>query len=300
MGVHFPRDSQAAGDGATDALELFLRDIRSISLLRPDEEIALARRVGRGDLCAKERMIEANLRLVVSIAKRFRNQGLPLLDLIQEGTIGLIRAVEKFDPDKGFRFSTYATWWIRQAISRALSDKARTIRIPVSLGDQLKAVIAAERQLLGTHGREPTPEEIAELTGLQAAPGHRAAHLGAGAGLARAARRRRRQLGARRVHRRRARADGLRARLGRGLRRRRAADAADAQRARAPRARAALRAGAARSPARRPRSAGASTSRASGSARSSRARCPSSSSSRRRRPCASSCSSPRQVRLRPS
>ena len=165
MGVHFPRDHHGDAEGATDALELFLRDIRSITLLRPDEEITLARRVGRGDLCAKERMIEANLRLVVSIAKRFRNQGLPFLDLIQEGTIGLIRAVEKFDADKGFRFSTYATWWIRQAISRALSDKARTIRIPVSMGDQLKAVVAAERHLLGIHGREPTPQELADLTG---------------------------------------------------------------------------------------------------------------------------------------
>jgi RNA polymerase primary sigma factor len=151
-----------------DALDLFLQDIGAIVLLRPMEEIALARRVARGDLCAKQRMIEANLRLVVSIAKRYRGQGLPFLDLIQEGTLGLIRAVEKFDPDKGYRFSTYATWWIRQAIGRALCNTSRTIRMPVNVVAQLNTVARTERRLLLERHRKPTTEEIAEQTGISA------------------------------------------------------------------------------------------------------------------------------------
>ncbi|HEV2059030.1 MAG TPA: sigma-70 family RNA polymerase sigma factor [Solirubrobacteraceae bacterium] len=147
-------------------MDLLLRDIRAIALLRPEEEIDLARRVARGDVCAKQRMVAANLRLVVSIAKRYRGQGLPLADLIQEGALGLMRAAEKFDAEKGFRFSTYATWWIRQAVGRAINDKARTIRVPANVVSQLNTVAQAERRLRDEREGEPTAREIAELTGI--------------------------------------------------------------------------------------------------------------------------------------
>src|SRR6478672_8351171 len=124
-------------DMTTDSLQLFLKDIGKVRLLTAQEEVDLAKRIERGDLDAKQKMVESNLRLVVSIAKNYRNQGLPFLDLIQEGTLGLVRAAEKFDYRKGFKFSTYATWWIRQAIARALADKARTIRIPVHVVEKL-------------------------------------------------------------------------------------------------------------------------------------------------------------------
>ena len=124
----------------TDSLQLFLKDIGKVRLLTAQEEVDLAKRIERGDLDAKQKMVESNLRLVVSIAKNYRNQGLPFLDLIQEGTLGLVRAAEKFDYRKGFKFSTYATWWIRQAIARALADKARTIRIPVHVVEKLNKI----------------------------------------------------------------------------------------------------------------------------------------------------------------
>jgi RNA polymerase primary sigma factor len=153
-------------EGTTDSLQLFLRDIGKVRLLSAPEEVDLAKRIGRGDLDAKQKMVESNLRLVVSIAKNYRNQGLPFLDLIQEGTIGLVRAVEKFDYRRGFKFSTYATWWIRQATARALADKSRTIRIPVHIVEKLNKIGRAERKLVTGLGREPTVEEIAEVTGL--------------------------------------------------------------------------------------------------------------------------------------
>ena len=153
-------------EGTTDALQLFLKDIGKVRLLTAQEEVDLAKRIERGDLDAKQRMVESNLRLVVSIAKNYRNQGLPFLDLIQEGTIGLVRAAEKFDYRKGFKFSTYATWWIRQAIARALADKARTIRIPVHIVEKLNKIRRAERRLVTELGREPTPDEIAAVVGI--------------------------------------------------------------------------------------------------------------------------------------
>ena len=154
-------------DMTTDSLQLFLKDIGKVRLLTAQEEVGLAKRIERGDLDAKEKMVESNLRLVVSIAKNYRNQGLPFLDLIQEGTLGLVRAAEKFDYRRGFKFSTYATWWIRQAIARALADKARAIRIPVHVVEKLNKIGRAERKLLTELGREPTAEEIAEVTGIE-------------------------------------------------------------------------------------------------------------------------------------
>ena len=146
---------------STDSLQLFLKDIGKVDLLTAAQEVELAKRIERGDHFAKQEMIEANLRLVVSIAKRYRNQGLPFLDLIQEGTIGLVRAAEKFDYRKGFKFSTYATWWIRQAVARALADKARTIRMPVHVVEKLNKIVRTERKLRAELCREPTPYEIA-------------------------------------------------------------------------------------------------------------------------------------------
>jgi RNA polymerase primary sigma factor len=151
----------------TDSLQLFLKDIGKVDLLTAAQEVELAKRIERGEHRAKQEMVEANLRLVVSIAKKYRNQGLPFLDLIQEGTIGLVRAAEKFDHRKGFKFSTYATWWIRQAVARALADKARTIRMPVHIVEKLNKIVRSERKLRAELGREPSSAEIArdvELT----------------------------------------------------------------------------------------------------------------------------------------
>jgi RNA polymerase primary sigma factor len=141
-------------------LALFLKEIGKVDLLTVPQEIGLAKRIERGDRQARQSMVEANLRLVVSIAKRYRNQGLPFLDLIQEGTIGLVRAAEKFDYRRGFRFSTFATWCIRQAVARALADKSRTIRMPVHVVEKLRKIVRSERRLNGELGREPTAQEI--------------------------------------------------------------------------------------------------------------------------------------------
>jgi RNA polymerase primary sigma factor len=151
-----------------DSLRLYLREIGRVPLLTASLEIDLAKRIEKGDMRAKRQMIEANLRLVVSIAKGYLGRGLAFLDLIQEGSLGLVRAVEKFDYRKGFKFSTYATWWIRQAVTRAIADKARTIRIPVHMVEKLNKVVHTERQLVQRLGREPLAEEIAELVDMTA------------------------------------------------------------------------------------------------------------------------------------
>ena len=159
---------RAQPETTTDSLQLLLNDIGKLPLLSAREEVGLAKRVLRGDFEAKQRMIASNLRLVVSIAKNYRDQGLPLLDLIQEGTIGLVRAVEKFDHRRGFRFSTYATWLISQAISRALADKSRMIRMPVYMVEKLQKIRRAERELEARTGHEPTLYELAAATGFDA------------------------------------------------------------------------------------------------------------------------------------
>ena len=161
-----PLVAPAPVETTTDALQLFLREAGRHRLLTAAQEVALAKRIERGDPVAKAEMIQSNLRLVVSIAKNYRNQGLPFLDLIQEGTLGLIRAVEKFDWRRGFKFSTYATWWIRQAVARALADKGRTIRMPVHIVERMQKVNRAERSLWTQLGREPTLDEIAEEASL--------------------------------------------------------------------------------------------------------------------------------------
>src|ERR1035437_4180559 len=157
-----PDDKAYMDDIADDSVRLYLREIGKIPLLSAEEELALAKKVVSGDKRAKDQMAEANMRLVVSIAKRYVGRGLDLLDLIQEGNTGLLRAVEKFDPDKGFKFSTYATWWIRQAITRAIADQARTIRIPVHMVETINKLLRTQRRMTQELNREPTIEELAK------------------------------------------------------------------------------------------------------------------------------------------
>jgi RNA polymerase primary sigma factor len=160
-------DAFDLGDIYDDSIQMYLREIGKVSLLKGAEEIELAKRIGKGDVAARRKLTEANLRLVVSIAKKYMGRNLGLLDLIQEGNLGLFRAVEKFDWRKGYKFSTYATWWIRQAITRALADQSRTIRIPVHMVETLNKYAQAERSLVQDLGREPLPEEIAAEMGIE-------------------------------------------------------------------------------------------------------------------------------------
>jgi len=163
--LHF---EEIKGIGVDDPVKMYLKEIGQVSLLTPEEEVELAKKIEKGDAEAKKKLIEANLRLVVSIAKRYVGRGMLFLDLIQEGNLGLIRAVEKFDYRKGYKFSTYATWWIRQAITRAIADQARTIRIPVHMVETINKLVRTSRQLTQELGREPSPEEIAERMGMTA------------------------------------------------------------------------------------------------------------------------------------
>ena len=197
-----------------DSLRLYLRSIGRVPLLTAEQEVSLAKRIERGDMAAKQHMVEANLRLVVSIAKGYLGRGLTFLDLIQEGSLGLIRAVEKFDYRRGYKFSTYATWWIRQAVTRAIADKGRTIRIPVHMVEKLNKVVHVERQLVQSLGREPTPEEIADELECTVARGPRHPADGPAADLAREADRRGGGLRARRLRRGRDRRVAVRAGVG--------------------------------------------------------------------------------------
>src|SRR3954466_3661080 len=158
-GVEAGSMAAASDSRAQDSLQGFLKEIGKVALLTAAREVELAKRIERGDHGAKQQMVEANLRLVVSIAKRYRNQGLPFVDLIQEGTIGLVRAAEKFDWRKGYKFSTYATWWIRQAVSRSLADKARSIRLPVHVVEKLNKIRATKRHLRAERGVDPSHED---------------------------------------------------------------------------------------------------------------------------------------------
>jgi RNA polymerase primary sigma factor len=162
-----PEEAETDEAGIDDPVRMYLKEIGRIPLLTADEEVELARRVEQGDEEARRRLVEANLRLVVSIAKRYVGRGMLFLDLIQEGNLGLLKAVEKFDWRKGFKFSTYATWWIRQAITRAIADQARTIRIPVHMVETINRLVRVQQQLLQQFGREPTPAEIGRAMGLE-------------------------------------------------------------------------------------------------------------------------------------
>ncbi len=164
-----PDSEREYEDHSRDAIKLYLRDIQKTNLLTAEEERALARRIDQGDMAARDRMIESNLRLVVKIAKRYMNRGLPFLDLIEEGNLGLIKAVERFKLSKECRFSTYATWWIRQSIERALVNQSRTIRLPVHVSDDINRLIKVTRNLLHEHNREPQVKEVADSMGVDAA-----------------------------------------------------------------------------------------------------------------------------------